>query len=164
EFNVLSRRVEEQRGTAPRLTDREIEVLRLVAKGMSNKDIAAELVIAQNTVKNHIRNILEKLQLRTRMEAALYAVRGQLIHPLQGGVGGGPDRGAPLGTLGLQHELVSEDSSRGRGQAAEGRAGHRARGQRLRARDRASLRRAARPPHGGVARARRPGAERGARH
>ena len=79
EFNILSRRVDEQHGHAPRLTDREIEVLRLVAKGMSNKDIAAELVIAQNTVKNHVRNILEKLQMRSRMEAAMYAVREKLV-------------------------------------------------------------------------------------
>ena len=79
EFNALSRRVEEQRGTAPRLSDRELEVLRLVARGMSNKDIAAELVIAENTVKNHVRNILEKLQLRSRMEAAMYAVREKLV-------------------------------------------------------------------------------------
>jgi two-component system NarL family response regulator len=79
EFNVLSRRVEEQRGTAPRLSDRELEVLRLVARGQSNKDIAAELVIAENTVKNHVRNILEKLQLRSRMEAAMYAVREKLV-------------------------------------------------------------------------------------
>ncbi|MDQ1509709.1 MAG: hypothetical protein QOG50_1553 [Actinomycetota bacterium] len=79
EFNALSRRVEEQRGTAPRLSDRELEVLRAVARGLSNKDIAAELVIAENTVKNHVRNILEKLQLRSRMEAAMYAVREKLV-------------------------------------------------------------------------------------
>jgi two-component system NarL family response regulator len=79
EFNLLSRRVAEQRGDAPRLTDRELEVLRLVAKGMSNKEIAGELVIAENTVKNHVRNILEKLELRTRMEAAMFAVREKLI-------------------------------------------------------------------------------------
>jgi DNA-binding NarL/FixJ family response regulator len=79
EFNALSRRVEEQRGTAPRLSDRELEVLRLVARGLSNKDIAAELVISENTVKNHVRNILEKLQLRSRMEAAMYAVREKLV-------------------------------------------------------------------------------------
>ena len=79
EFNALSRRVEEQRGTAPRLSERELEVLRLVARGLSNRDIAAELVIAENTVKNHVRNILEKLQLRSRMEAAMYAVREKLV-------------------------------------------------------------------------------------
>jgi two-component system NarL family response regulator len=79
EFNALSRRVEEQSGNAPRLSDRELEVLRLVARGLSNKDIAAELVIAENTVKNHVRNILEKLQLRSRMEAAMYAVREKLV-------------------------------------------------------------------------------------
>jgi len=79
EFNALSRRVEEQRGNAPRLSDRELEVLRLVARGLSNKDIAAELVIAENTVKNHVRNILEKLQLHSRMEAVVYAVREKLL-------------------------------------------------------------------------------------
>jgi two-component system NarL family response regulator len=79
EFNVLSRRVDAQHGTTPRLTDREVEVLRLVAKGMSNKEIATELVIAENTVKNHVRNILEKLQMRSRMEAAMYAVREKLV-------------------------------------------------------------------------------------
>jgi two-component system NarL family response regulator len=79
EFNVLSRRVDAQHGHAPRLTEREIEVLRLVAKGMSNKEIAGELVIAENTVKNHVRNILEKLQMKSRMEAAMYAVREKLV-------------------------------------------------------------------------------------
>jgi DNA-binding NarL/FixJ family response regulator len=79
EFNSLSRRVEEQHGNGPRLSGRELEVLRLVARGLTNKDIAAELVIAENTVKNHVRNILEKLQLRSRMEAAMYAVREKLV-------------------------------------------------------------------------------------
>jgi DNA-binding NarL/FixJ family response regulator len=78
EFNLLSRRVDSH-DTSPKLTDRETEVLRLVAKGMSNKEIAADLVIAENTVKNHVRNILEKLQLRSRMEAAMYAVREKLV-------------------------------------------------------------------------------------
>ncbi len=64
---------------APRLTDRELQVLRLVARGLNNKDIAAELFISENTVKNHVRNILEKLQLHSRMEAAMYAVREKLF-------------------------------------------------------------------------------------
>jgi DNA-binding NarL/FixJ family response regulator len=64
---------------APRLTDREMEVLRLVAKGMNNRDIAKELYISENTVKNHIRNILEKLHLHSRMEAVVYAVREKIL-------------------------------------------------------------------------------------
>ena len=77
EFTSLSRRCgDDPSGAAERpLTEREIEVLRLVARGMSNKEIATELVIAENTAKNHVRNILEKLRLRSRTEAATYAVR-----------------------------------------------------------------------------------------
>jgi two-component system NarL family response regulator len=63
----------------PRLTEREMEVLRLVAKGLNNRDIAKQLYISENTVKNHIRNILEKLQLHSRMEAVVYAVREKLL-------------------------------------------------------------------------------------
>ncbi len=83
EFTALSRRLEtdESGEDTPKLTDREVEVLRLVARGLSNKEIAAQLVIAQNTVKNHVRNILEKLRLRSRTEAAMYAVREKLIEP-----------------------------------------------------------------------------------
>jgi DNA-binding NarL/FixJ family response regulator len=64
---------------APKLTDREMEVLKLVAKGMNNRDIAKDLFISENTVKNHVRNILEKLQIHSRMEAVMIAVRDKLI-------------------------------------------------------------------------------------
>jgi DNA-binding NarL/FixJ family response regulator len=64
---------------APKLTDREIQVLKLVARGMNNRDIAKELFISDNTVKNHVRNILEKLQIHSRMEAVMVAVREKLI-------------------------------------------------------------------------------------
>lgn len=64
---------------APRLTDRELEVLKLVATGMNNRDIAKELFISENTVKNHVRNILEKLQLHSRMEAVVYAMREKIL-------------------------------------------------------------------------------------
>lgn len=80
EFNALAQRAEERhRSVAPRLTDRELEVLRLVAAGMSNREIAGELFIAENTVKNHVRNILEKLHLHSRMEAVVYAMREKLL-------------------------------------------------------------------------------------
>jgi len=61
------------------LTPRELEVLRQVARGLSNRDIASTLFISENTVKNHIRNILEKLQMKSRMEAAMFAVRSKLV-------------------------------------------------------------------------------------
>jgi DNA-binding NarL/FixJ family response regulator len=64
---------------APRLTERELDVLRLVARGRNNREIARELFISENTVKNHVRNILEKLQLHSRMEAFFYAVREKLL-------------------------------------------------------------------------------------
>ena len=65
----------------PRLTHRELEILRSVAKGKLNREIGAELFISENTVRNHIRNILDKLQMHSRMEAAMYAVRQRLIDP-----------------------------------------------------------------------------------
>jgi DNA-binding NarL/FixJ family response regulator len=80
EFAALAKRGETAQAPAtPRLTAREMEVLRLVARGMNNRDIARELFISENTVKNHIRNILEKLQLHSRMEAVVYAVREKLL-------------------------------------------------------------------------------------
>ena len=80
EFAAISKASQEKpQMPAPRLTDREMEVLRLVAQGMNNRDIAKELYISENTVKNHIRNILEKLHLHSRMEAVVYAVREKMI-------------------------------------------------------------------------------------
>lgn len=61
------------------LTDREIEVLDLIAQGLGNKGIAAALYISENTVKTHVRHILEKLGLRSRSEAAAFAVREGLL-------------------------------------------------------------------------------------
>ena len=63
----------------PRLTPRELEVLRLVAQGRTNREVGALLHISENTVKNHVRNILGKLQLHSRIQAVLYAVREQLL-------------------------------------------------------------------------------------
>lgn len=57
------------------LTEREVEVLRLVARGLSNQDIADQLVISERTVRAHISNILGKLHLANRTQAALYALR-----------------------------------------------------------------------------------------
>ncbi|HEY7692610.1 MAG TPA: response regulator transcription factor [Gaiellaceae bacterium] len=57
------------------LSDRELEVLKLIANGKDNAQIAAELVISPKTVKNHISNILMKLQISNRIQAAVYAVR-----------------------------------------------------------------------------------------
>lgn len=63
----------------PTLTGREIEVLGHVAEGMTSKQIGRVLFISENTVKNHIRNILDKLGLHSRNEAVLYAIRENLI-------------------------------------------------------------------------------------
>jgi two-component system NarL family response regulator len=80
EFQAMTKREDDRQPLAPpRLTDRELEVLSLVAQGKGNRDIAGELFISENTVKNHIRNILEKLQLHSRMEAVIYAVREKLL-------------------------------------------------------------------------------------
>ncbi len=80
EFAAISKRGEERRQVpAPRLTEREMEVLGLVAEGLNNREIGVRLFISENTVKNHIRNILEKLHLHSRMEAVVYAVREKLL-------------------------------------------------------------------------------------
>lgn len=82
EFTVLSRKAKDlDPSTDPELTRREVQVLRLVAKGMTNRDVGEALCISENTVKNHVRNILEKLHLHSRVEAVMYAVRKHLLDP-----------------------------------------------------------------------------------
>jgi two-component system NarL family response regulator len=78
EFSNLARQAEE-RMVVPNLTERELQVLKLVARGMSNREVSEQLFISENTVKNHVRNILEKLHLHSRMEAVVYAVRERLL-------------------------------------------------------------------------------------
>jgi len=81
-LDVLSQLLRHQDFVAPRrpaLTGREIEVLKHVARGMTSKDIGHVLFISENTVKNHVRNILDKLGLHSRNEAVLYAIREHLI-------------------------------------------------------------------------------------
>jgi two-component system NarL family response regulator len=79
EFAAWSKRTGPPGVNAPTLTERELEVLRLVAQGLANRDIAEQLFISENTVKNHVRNILDKLRLHSRMEAVVYAVRENLL-------------------------------------------------------------------------------------
>jgi DNA-binding NarL/FixJ family response regulator len=61
------------------LSEREVEVLRLIAAGKDNAEIARELFISPKTVKNHISNILMKLQIENRIQAAVYAVRSGIV-------------------------------------------------------------------------------------
>lgn len=62
------------------LTDRELEVLELMAEGLGNKEIAAHLFISENTVKNHVRSILDKFNAHSRMAAVVYAVRQRILN------------------------------------------------------------------------------------
>ena len=61
------------------LTEREMDVLRLIARGKSNKEIADTLIISEKTVKTHVSNILSKLHLADRTQAAIYALRQRLV-------------------------------------------------------------------------------------
>ncbi|QTH45529.1 response regulator transcription factor [Cohnella sp. LGH] len=76
---------ERPKSSANPLTARETEILGLVARGMSNRDISSELTISENTVKNHLKNILHKLHLENRVQLARYAYE-------RGWMGGKPDR------------------------------------------------------------------------
>jgi NarL family two-component system response regulator LiaR len=70
---------QERASTLDTLTEREMDVLRLIAQGKSNREIAREFVLSEKTVKTHVSNILAKLQLADRTQAALYAVRNRLV-------------------------------------------------------------------------------------
>ncbi len=65
----------------PTLTDREIELLQLIARGLPNKAIGEELKISENTVKYHLKHIVQKLNLKNRAEAAAYAVQSGIVPP-----------------------------------------------------------------------------------
>jgi DNA-binding NarL/FixJ family response regulator len=78
---VASNSVNNASHVSESLTEREIDVLRLVAQGYSNNQIAADLCITVNTVKSHLKNILAKLQLDNRTQVAAYALQSGLISP-----------------------------------------------------------------------------------
>jgi len=65
----------------PDLTERELEVLRLIAQGLNNHEIAQKLTISEKTVKTHVSNILSKLQVQDRTQAAIYALKKGLSSP-----------------------------------------------------------------------------------
>jgi two-component system NarL family response regulator len=80
EFSLLAQRKGKKPGWVEHdLTDREITVLRLVADGKTNKEIANSLDLSEKTVKNHVRNIFHKLQVYDRTQAAILAIRKGLI-------------------------------------------------------------------------------------
>ncbi len=82
EFGRLSKAPGAGGAGSESLSEREIEVLKLVASGASNREIAKKLYITEGTVKNHISNVLRKLGFRDRTQAALYAVEhGWIEHP-----------------------------------------------------------------------------------
>ena len=74
----------EQINTVPEivkeLTERELEVLNKLGLGLNNKEIAEKLYISEGTVKNHVSNLISKLQLRDRTQAAIFAVRYHITH------------------------------------------------------------------------------------
>ena len=78
-IRASSSQPEIERTIRSELSDREIEVLKLIANGKDNAMIAAELHISPKTVKNHISNILMKLQIDNRIQAAVYAVRSGIV-------------------------------------------------------------------------------------
>jgi len=77
--SVSKRIVQKEKGESS-LTEKELLVLRLVASGDSNPEIAESLSISVNTVKSHLQNILGKLQLSNRTQAAAYAIRHGLVN------------------------------------------------------------------------------------
>lgn len=76
-----TRDAKELAGVLNPLTPREIEILQHVAEGLANKEIAHKLSISERTVKNHLSNIMEKLHVNSRTQAAVYALRSGLVPP-----------------------------------------------------------------------------------
>jgi two-component system nitrate/nitrite response regulator NarL len=96
-----SRQKEEVELLASQLTPREREVLALLARGANGKVVAAELGISLNTVRTHVQSILTKLQVRSRLEAAMFAVRHRVVEIPQPGDGFGDASGGFARTSGL---------------------------------------------------------------
>lgn len=85
EFAQQAHRDRGPEGPRSGLTDREKEILQLVINGASNKEIASILCLSESTVKNHLHNILKKLHLHNRVQAAAFALNEGLIHGPSGG-------------------------------------------------------------------------------
>ena len=85
EFRTLAEQAPREPAAAPvaGLSERELDVLRLVAQGLSNREIADALSLSEHTVKTHLANILDKLHLRSRAHAAAYAVQAGLVRDVQ---------------------------------------------------------------------------------
>ena len=79
ELSALNCCVELRENKIELLTDREIEVLKLVAEGKFNKEIASQLKISERTVKNHISNIFKKIDVSDRTQAAVFAIKNNMI-------------------------------------------------------------------------------------
>jgi len=77
EFNRITIH-EKKKNAGDKLTSREIEVLKLIAEGLLNKEIAARLYISEKTVKNHVSNIFKKLNVYDRTQAAIYAIKNNI--------------------------------------------------------------------------------------
>jgi DNA-binding NarL/FixJ family response regulator len=77
--NLFNKNKQEKKNLLAELTKRELDVLKEISNGKSNKEIAASLFITEKTVKTHVSNLLSKLELADRTQAALYAVRNQLV-------------------------------------------------------------------------------------
>lgn len=82
EFQKMTQKQEEELTSSEKITEREREVLELIVQGLSNKEIAVKLNVSSGTIKNHVANILYKLHLKNRIEAAVYALNHGIGKPI----------------------------------------------------------------------------------